>query len=170
MAETWRPVIGYDGVYEVSDFGRVKRIAPAYCNASQVRIMRPWLITGYPAVELYRSGKGKTHMVHRLVAAAFLGICPPRHEVNHLDGNRSNPALPNLEYTTHAGNLLHAFATGLQRRRLGEENHSAKITADDVREIRRLRGDVLQRDLATRFGITVHQVCAIQRGRSWSHI
>lgn len=101
--EIWRPVIGYEGWYEVSNKGQVRRVTKplrASCGGN----------AGYSSVTLSVHGVVKRVAVHRLVAAAFLGPCPPGHQVNHKDTNRRNPHLENLEYNTPSENILHAYS------------------------------------------------------------
>lgn len=100
--ELWRPVVGYEGWYEVSDQGRVRRVfspLKPQCGGT----------AGYPSVILSVRGAVRRLMVHRLVAEAFLGPCPPGHQVNHKDTNRRNARLDNLEYSTPSNNLRHAY-------------------------------------------------------------
>lgn len=103
MMERWRPVVGFEGRYDVSNRGRV------YSWVTE-RVLRPGIASnGYPTVAL---GRGKTKTVHSLVAAAFIGPCPPGMEVRHRDGNRRNPRATNLEYGTRADNIRDAVKHG----------------------------------------------------------
>lgn len=111
--EEWRPVVGWEGWYEVSSLGRVRRVRAAM-GTYPMRILRtPTGGEGYPEVTLWRLGKHSTMCVHVLVALAFLGPRPQRHQVNHKDGHKTNNHRMNLEWTTHQGNAHHALATGL---------------------------------------------------------
>src|SRR3972149_1183846 len=96
-SEEWRPVVGWEGWYEVSNLGRVRRIKEA-AGTRRGHILR-WAVGGkppYPRVFLCREGKVLTKRVHRLVAEAFLGPCPEGQEVNHKDGDKANPRASNL--------------------------------------------------------------------------
>jgi hypothetical protein len=103
MTERWAVVPGFPR-YEVSDLGRVRNIASGLVlvNCREKR--------GYLTVSLY-PGK-KTHMVHLLVARAFLGPCPEGQECRHDDGDPGNPALSNLLYGTRAENRMDAYRHG----------------------------------------------------------
>lgn len=122
MTEEWRSVTGFEGLYEVSDQGNVRRSGRAaqrgngHGGGARVgHIRKPHLINGgYLVVQLWQQGRPSTCLVHVLVAAAFLGRCPNGHEVNHKDGNKQNNAPDNLEYLTHSENSLHAYRTGLR--------------------------------------------------------
>jgi len=71
--------------------------------------------SGYARVELWENGVGKKHLVHRLVAAAFIPNPQGKPQVNHIDGNKSNNRASNLEWVTQSENQIHAYANGLQR-------------------------------------------------------
>lgn len=122
IVEEWRAIPGFEGLYEVSDHARVRRIGRAARSgngrgggARQGRVLalqlRP---TGYQSVQLWRDGKYFSRLVHTLVAAAFIGPKPPNHDVNHIDGDKVNNARPNLEYLTRSENMEHAYNTGLR--------------------------------------------------------
>lgn len=103
--ERWKPVAGWPA-YEVSDQGRVRR-------ADGRPRRTPIGSNGYATVQLWAAGRPRNFLVHTLVAQAFLGPAPAGHEVNHIDGDKTNPAAANLEYVTRSQNMLHAVATGL---------------------------------------------------------
>jgi len=99
-------------------------------------------------------------LVHRLVAEAFIGLCPEGLEVNHKDGNKANCRADNLEYTTKLENFAHAVRHGLNGRK--------KITPAQVLEIRKFRilGTSVK-ELSRRFGITESSIAGLLKGRSW---
>ncbi len=92
-AERWLPVVGWEDIYQVSDMGRVRRLGS-----------KPKRNTvggqGYDVVSLSRNGRSYSFTVHRLVLEAFVGPCPTGHETRHIDDNRANPSLRNLEWAT----------------------------------------------------------------------
>ena len=107
----WKPVIGYEGLYEVSDSGQVKSL-PKMCGRSKrsEKELKTFINSfGYFKVNLFKNSHGKQHSVHRLVAEAFLPN--PNHlpEVNHKDGNKFNNRVENLEWCTHSENAKHAI-------------------------------------------------------------
>jgi hypothetical protein len=101
--ETWSPVPGYEGLYEVSDHGRVLSIRRrGTCGG----IVTPFMDkSGYPVVRLWAHNAKRKFGVHQVVAMAFIGPCPPGQEVRHLDGDSMNPRRSNLAYGTHAENM-----------------------------------------------------------------
>src|SRR5262252_6942484 len=94
MAEQWRDVEGYDGIYQVSDQGQVR-------NTQNSKILQPITMkNGRLYVTLSCDGFSRKCTVHGLVAAAFLGDCPAKHETTHKDGDYTNNSARNLEYVT----------------------------------------------------------------------
>lgn len=109
--ETWKPVVGFEGWYEVSDHGRVRRVSSAMGTRSG-KILKPWFTSGYPTVSLSIQRQVTKRLVHVLVAQVFLEPQPSiKYEVNHKDGNRDNPRAKNLEWMTRSENLSHGRRT-----------------------------------------------------------
>lgn len=105
--EIWKPIPGYEGLYEVSDCGRVRRMAGSRdCKVTRIRATHDDT-HGYPHIALYRDNKEKRCKVHLLVLLAFVGPRPSGKQTNHKDGNRANPHLSNLEYVTPSENERH---------------------------------------------------------------
>lgn len=173
MIEKWKEVPGWPD-YAVSSFGRVMRIAkPKRGRAKVGDILSPRIPGGgqYPAVNLTEDGVSTHWYLHRLVAYVFLGPCPEGEEVNHIDGDKTNPRLENVEYVTRSENMLHAFERGLNSNR-GEKNPRTRLSEDDVRTIRAeftgAYGECAA--LARRFGVSHAAVQDIIHGRRWSHL
>lgn len=104
-----RDVLGYEGLYRVTDKGEVITLIGRYKNIKYLKQSSDR--GGYRIVVLVKNGVLKTKTVHRLVAEAFMGkskLC-----VNHIDGNKSNNRLENLEFVTHKENMAHATSNGL---------------------------------------------------------
>lgn len=110
-AEKWLPVVGYEGFYEVSDQGRVKRINIG--RDSTEKLLKATVNKlGYLLVSLYRDGKGNTRRVHRLVLEAFTGPCLAGEEGCHNDGDPANNRLDNLRWGTASSNALDRVVHG----------------------------------------------------------
>lgn len=117
--ETWRPVVGYEGAYEVSDLGRVRsldRMVYAGRGREREHVGRVLSVhTGdkYSKVRLKLDGDGGTTWnVHTLVALAFLGPCPEGAEVCHENGDAHDNRPANLRYDTHSANMHDRVAHG----------------------------------------------------------
>ncbi len=125
--EIWKAVAGYEGKYEVSTLGRVKVITftnNRYAGKPWNHIMKPFDNgSGYMVVSLTQNGKRKNHYVHRLVATAFLERPDGKTEVNHIDHNRSNNCVSNLEWTTVEENIR--YSAEQMRRPKKESKQSA---------------------------------------------
>lgn len=118
MVEEWRDVVGYHG-YEVSDQGRVRSYRDRYGFNVSKRLVKPYYMTlqinenGYRFVRLIRDGRQHKCYVNNLVATAFIPNPENKPEANHINGDKSNNCVWNLEWATHAENMAHAYRTGL---------------------------------------------------------
>jgi hypothetical protein len=108
--ETWRPVLGYEGLYEVSSFGRIRSSArQGTPGKTLIGVINR---VGYVVVALWKENRQSTRTVHRLVLEAFAGPCPEGHECRHLDGSRTNNKLANLTWGTSRENSQDAYTHG----------------------------------------------------------
>jgi hypothetical protein len=116
MTEIWVDVVGYEGLYQVSHLGRVKRVMgkDSRGNLRNERVLKPRLIGGYLIAHLCKDGVASNKAVHRLVAEAFIDNPQNLPEVNHRDGCKENNYYLNLEWVSPSGNSLHAYALGLR--------------------------------------------------------
>ena len=180
--EQWRPVVGWEGFYEVSDLGRVRsldRVCHSYLRGPQR--WKGCLLTakinhnrsGYRQVALTRKGHPHYAYVHRLVLEAFVGPCPAGMETAHGDGNSSNNALSNLRWATPPNNHADKVQHGTDPK--GERNGMARLTEDDVREIRRRYRRVSYHEsnaveLMREFGLTRSGLLDVVKRRKWAHV
>mgnify|MGYP000622202944 CR=1 FL=1 len=110
----WRAVEGYKGLYEVSNTGQVKSLN--YKRTGQAHILAPkHNPSGYLQVVLYKENIKKYVYIHRIVAAAFIPNPEEKAYVNHIDGDKTNNNINNLEWVTPRENNLHAYKTGLKQ-------------------------------------------------------
>jgi hypothetical protein len=158
----FRPVPGYPN-YLVSRRGEVWSIARRKM-LSLVEGER-----GYLCVNLYRCGRVRNFLVHRLVAMAFIGTIPPGKQVNHKDGDKRNNSADNLEVVTPEQNREHAKRTGLVVR--GEDNPSSRLSEKDVQAIRKMRAEgVRVRGIAHRYDVSERTVYMVCRRKTWRHV
>lgn len=159
--ERWKPIEGYESLYEVSDYGRIRR-SPDGKLRPGAEIAPVPSGSGYLTCNLYKQGRMKGHKIHRLVAAAFIGPSAGLH-VNHKNFVKTDNRLINLEYVTVAENNAHAIAGG---------RSASKLTRSQVKEMRRAyaSGKVTQRQLAARYGVHPQTVSSAIRGASWGHV
>lgn len=109
MIEQWKPVVGYEGQYEVSNLGEVRSLVGRKLNAKLCRYVRK---DGYIQVQLKVNQQPRNFLVHRLVASAFLPKDELRTSVNHKNFDRADNRLENLEFCTSKENVRHAWAGG----------------------------------------------------------
>jgi len=167
VVEEWRPVFGGD--YEVSSLGRMRRAKPGRRTHVGRPIKPTKMKIGYWMVRPVVDGRNVQVLLHRLIAEAFIGPRPDGHEVNHIDGDKGNPAASNLEYVTHAGNMRHAAEAGLMVR--GEAHPASKLTAENVVAIRAAHGAGASIcSLARQWGLSTATAFNIIKRRSWRHI
>ena len=166
MDEIWRDCLPN---YQASNLGRIRRSTPGRKTfAGKVMAAKP-IKVGYLVVAPTIEGKNKTFYVHDLVARAFLGPRPDGLHVNHLDGNKMNNRVENLEYISRKGNMEHAARSGLMVR--GEAHHQAKFSTAGVVQIReqRARGRTFSK-LAADHGVSIATAFNAVTGKNWGHI
>jgi len=181
--EIWKKVdVGgfYDGLYEISNFGRWKilpRIVNTGDKGSFKRGLRERIITGhvshgYRVVGMKRDGVRKLVGLHRMVAIAFLPNPNNLPVVNHINAVRHDNRVENLEWCTSKENMLHAIKMGRMNYAKGERQRSAKLTEDKVRAMRKLyeSGDYSTYDLSKVFDIDSRHCGRIVKYESWVHV
>lgn len=132
--EIWKNIEGFDGLYQVSNKGRVKSLNRKLADGRiwNERIMKTPLSAGYPTVSLRLNNVYVRERVHRLVGKAFVEGYKPEYVINHIDGNKLNNHYTNLEWCNHKNNLNHAFSTGLNNAldRMHETNQKKTVQLD----------------------------------------
>ena len=131
--EIWKDIKGHEGLYQVSNLGRIKSFCKRYPRELANTISKN---TGYAFVTLCKNKQRKNFAVHGLIARAF--ILNPEHKpfVNHKDGNKLNNNIKNLEWVTPSENAQHTFDIGLSKS--GSESPKAKFTKEEVKLIRKI--------------------------------
>lgn len=166
--EEWRWIPFAHGLYQASGTGKIK----SYHKTSP-RILRPGMNgPGYLFVNLRMPGvKRKMWGVHELVALAFIGPRPPGFETNHKNGVKIDNFTENLEYVSRSENQKHAHRLGLKVAARGERAGKAKLTAEQVLDIRRaLSEGVRSVELARRYGVHKATIQHIKQRINWRHI
>ena len=169
MEEKWVYVGGYEDRYMISSWGRVKSIERIneYGRRIRERILKPGLAgKGYMQVNFWNKGRQIHKKIHRLVAETFIAGRKMGYEVNHIDGNKLNNDISNLEWVSHSDNMRHAIKIGLWDY-FGDNSPKAKITDIDVNSIitRHDNGEPFT-SIATDYPVTsryVSQICNGER-------
>lgn len=140
MSELWKDIPGFEGLYQVSNLGRVKSLPRQIWNGkgfftSTEKILHPNTLTkGYFQAELKKDKKRHLLQVHRLVATTFIPNPDPctLNQVNHINGNKQDNRLENLEWSNNSLNQKHAWATGLQKvsGKAGRPKRAVRLTKD----------------------------------------
>ena len=179
--EPWEAVAGWEGLYEVCRDGRVRSLKRTMVAKTgqlmhvEARELRNWpSSTGYPVVRLQdrTHGRGRACVVHRLVAIAFIPNPEGKPEVNHIDGNKANFQISNLEWVTRSENEKHSLRIGLRVLPVSRgENHArAKVTEAQVRAARETydRGGVSVAAIARGLGLCWNSTRALLSGKNWT--
>ena len=164
--EQWKDVINSMGRYQVSDAGRVR--------GPSGRILKPAPNNkGYPSVYIYyipkAKARGKTRTIHRLVAEAFIDNPSDMPQVNHINGDKTDNRVSNLEWCSAKHNINHAVGLGLLDA-VGQSNGRAKLTDRDVREIRsRLRLGHSCARICESYPVSRYIISQIKNNKLWTH-
>lgn len=159
--ELWKPVVGYEARYRVSNKGRV---------ACQGGVMRLTLnIRAYHVLTLWDGRRGRTKRVQRLVLEAFVGPCPPGMEACHNDGTRTNNHVENLRWASPMDNAADRRRHGTQC--VGSLIGVAKLTAAAVLDIRRARVEGrLLGEIADEWGVDESTIYQVVHRKTWRHV
>jgi len=180
-SERWKSIPNFRD-YECSDQGRIRSLKSGSAQVLSLRDDKD----GYKQIGLYRNGERHHRMVHRLVARCFLGEPPsPSHEVNHINCDRSDNRVENLEWCTRSENLIHSIEHGefdaakyarmaakVASPQRGEANVRAKLSAESVRYARAQYAvtDISQRRLADIWGCSQTTMSKVIRKTKWQHV
>lgn len=161
--EIWKDIEGYEGLYQVSNHGKVKSLARKIIWDKGSREVKDKLLSnktkntsGYLQVSLSKDGKSKIVTIHRLVAKHFLKDFNKNLTINHKDGNKLNNNIENLECISNVDNLRHAHENNLIIIKKGLESPNCKFSKLEIVEILNLlNSGVFQSEIAKKYN--VHQ-------------
>ena len=173
--EIWKDIEGFEGLYQVSNLGRVKSLVRPYRRTEKIITATP-NTAGYLIVGLRRPGSVKSMLVHRLVMQAFEPISnADEMSVNHKDFNITNNRLDNLEWCTVLENNQHFWREGGHidlSSITGSNHHLSNLTEEDVLRIRAMHatGNYSVHGLARMLGMPESTVRCIVKRKTWKHI
>ena len=165
--EKWKAISGYEGSYEVSDYGRVRSLDRIGSNGAKLRgKLIKFKITryGYCELGLYKDRRRETVRVNRLVAMAFIPNPENKPQVNHKNGDKTFNFKTNLEWMTCQENIDHAIKFGLRDTK-GEGNGRAKLAISEVKQIR--KSTLSAKKLSIKFNISLSQLYDIKNYKRW---
>lgn len=168
--EIWKDIDGYEGLYKVSNIGRVRNERCMIMKGSDNG-------RGYLSVRFCINYLKRSKKIHRLVAEAFIPNPLNKPQVNHINGIKTDNRVENLEWCTLQENIDHAVSTGLWDKNKhnagnGENNGFSKLTEKDVLEIRsKFKPRIYTRDmLAVEYGVKASCIKDVVNRKSWKHI
>lgn len=174
--EIWKDIKEYEGLYQVSNKGKIKRLAgKCLTKAGKYRNISENILTcfsnktryNYLYVNLNNNGL-KQFRLHRLVALHFIPNPDNLPEVNHIDGNKNNNTVENLEWCSNLENIRHSFKIGTHKIRTGEQAPNSKLTLEQVIEIKeRLKNKEYGRRVAKDYNISEGMISLIKNKKYW---
>ena len=174
--EIWKPIDGYEGRYEASTLGRIRSIDfvdhAGRKHAGKV-ITQYESPSGYMSVRLFCRGVRYHKTVHRLVATTFIANHENKSDVNHINGDKHDNRIENLEWSTRSENILHSFR--VLKRRKGQPPwkgkscpYTRKLTDEQVRAIRK---DKRNRSvIANEYGVSKATIYRVLNGECYKHV
>lgn len=171
--EVWVPIFGFNGLYEISSFCRVRSFIEGTNKGSRERknpkILNPTIGgTGYYLFHCYKDGKRKTMKLHRELAKAFIPNPLNLPIINHIDGNKLNNNISNLEWCDTLHNIKHAFRIGLVKSSSGVNHFRSRFTKEQVLEI--FNSTLGQRELGRKYKVSHAVIGSIKRKQSYKSI
>ena len=162
--ETWKFIDGTDNKYQVSSFGRIKNY-----KRNKIRKLSTNK-SGYQFVIIKLNNITKSLSIHRLVAISFITNSENKKEVNHIDGNKKNNNVNNLEWSTRYENQKHAWKNNLYTHK-GENCHTAKLTELDIIKIRLLyKNGISSYRIAKNYNMSAPTIRSIINNKTWKHV
>lgn len=166
--ETWKDIEGYEGLYQVSDLGRIKSLN--FNKTKRRKLLKQACTYDYKHITLFLNGKRTIYRVHRLVAVAFIENIGNKPEVNHIDGKKSNNKASNLEWCTSSENSMHAIKNKLSST-FGEGANFSKLKKSQViRILEKHKSGERICDLAKYYKVSETSIINITKRRKWKHV
>ena len=176
MNEIWKPIRNFETYYLVSNLGRIKSLKRKiwngikYFDKKEIILKPHFTKKKYLSIGLRRNNLSSGHMVHRLVAKAFIPNPLNKKTVNHINGIKDDNRVENLEWNTVKENVRHSWRTGLSKPQKGEINNQSKLKEEDVIKIKKLIGNVSQVDIAKKYNVHPSTIYLIKKGKNWKYL
>ena len=153
--EVWKDIKEYEGLYQISNKGNIKN--------KNKELKQDENKKGYMCITLHKKGKKKKKGIHRIVAETFIQNNESKKQVNHIDGNKKNNSIENLEWVTPKENIRHAEKNKLRNSIL--KNPNSKLSLKDIQEIR--NSDKSTKELMIVYNVSKTTINDIKTFRSW---
>lgn len=177
--EIWKDIIGYEGLYQISNLGRVqsldrfikrKRFSITLREGKELK--QTITAAGYLSITLSNNKIKTTFLVHRLVAIAFIPNPENKPDINHKKGIKTDNRVSEIEWCTKSENLTHAYKIGLREVVNGIKCHYSKLTEKQVLEIRELyaNSNLNYNSIALIYYVKEQTISSIINKKTWAHI
>jgi hypothetical protein len=178
MKEIFIDIIGYETLYQISNYGRVKALSKTLKNGVGYAVRKEKIIkpakkdNDYLFVGLTNGKNVKRFYIHRLVAIHFLPNPENKPDVNHIESNKEDNRFFMLEWCTKSENISHSYKHGVHRANFGTKNSKAKLNDEKVLSIKERYGrdGNTIRSLAIEFGVHHSIIDGIIKGKRWPHV
>jgi len=177
--EVWKYITEYEGLYQVSNIGRIKSLERYSANqwSEKARFREEKILSyqltkdGYPSIKLSKNGNAIRHRIHRLVALCFLENPFGKEQVNHINGIKTDNRVENLEWATCSENMEHAYKSGLRTAPSGVDSPYSVFSKQDVLDIRdSFKNGISQIELAKKYNVTMGCISGVCRKRTYANI
>ena len=167
LPEIWKDILGYEGHYQISNLGNVKRFTKYKSNILKPRINK----RGYVQIILCKNNCAKTFRLHRIIAESFIPNPYKKLQVNHINGVRHDNKVENLEWVTQNENMKHAFENRLAVALKGESQPNSKLKEIQVLDIKeRIKKRESNISIAKLYNVSMETISNIKRNRTWKHL
>lgn len=175
MPEIWKPVVNFDGLYEISTNGRLRSLDHFVINRYKIDRRRSKIRSArcsrYLTTTLFKDGKRFHFLLHRLVALAFIPNPLNLSQVNHKNGDKSDNRSENLEWVSPKENTKHALDNNLRHPAKGDAHYNRRLNSAIVREMRSLfAAGKSSGDVSKIYNVPVGTVLDIKCRRTWKHL
>ena len=174
--EIWKPIVSYENLYEVSNWGKVKSLSKKYGKNNNIShkemVLKQFICrTGHLCVYLYKNNKRKFYNVHKLVLESFVGPCPLGMEICHNDGDPKNNHVSNLRHDTHKNNMGDCKIHGVLKPCAGSKNGNSKLRDKDVLKIIQMINSGFKiATIARKFNVGNTTIYNIKNRKIWKHL
>lgn len=163
--ELWKDIPNYEGLYEVSDLGRVKSFPKHTYNF--FRILKPKHTKGYLFLGLCKNKKVAAKRIHRLVAEAFIPNPENKPTVNHKKGIKTDNRVTEIEWNTILENNIHAYTSGLKKPKKSIDCNFSKLSENEIKQIKENQNNLNQRELGELHNVSQSNISNILNNKTW---
>lgn len=169
--EQWKDIKieNFEGVYQINTVGNIKSLTKKDKSKNPI-IMKSFIRGGYFSILLMKETKRKLFYIHRLIALTFINNPENKKYVNHIDGNKLNNKLENLEWCTASENIQHSLKNRLRIPQSGENHYKTSLTKTDIENIRNsyIRRIVTHKLLAKKYNVSESCIYGILNYKTWN--